>query len=113
MTLSQLIAGPVGRMLARRRREETRRLRVKPAIGSTICCADVRMTVQAGMSDELWQWLVAQGWRPLAPREDRYRFRALPSAHVAALFDAAPDDRERYLLAALRLARGELAPAGA
>jgi hypothetical protein len=107
MTLSQIFSTPVQRALARRKAEESRRQRGKPAVGSTICCSDLRMTVQAGLSEEFWQWLVAQGWRPLAAGEDRYRLRALPSHAVAALFDAAPEERDRYLAIALRKARSD------
>jgi len=30
----------------------------KPAIGAHIVLGDLRMTVQAGLSDELWHWLL-------------------------------------------------------
>ncbi len=27
----------------------------KPRMGATLCCAGLRMTVQAGLTDEMWQ----------------------------------------------------------
>jgi hypothetical protein len=73
----------------------------KPGIGSRICCEDVRMTVQAGMSDGLWRWLVKQGWREITFRPDRRSYREVPTAYVTRLIDANPDERERVLAAAI------------
>jgi hypothetical protein len=110
MSLSEFLFNPVNYFLARRGGEEVAaRLQAKPSVGSTICCAGLRMTVQAGMSDDLWNWLQSQGWRPLLPKEDRYKLRALPSDAVTALFDASPGRREKCLMAAIR--RAESAPA--
>lgn len=75
-----------------------------PPIGTTLCCNQFRMTVQAGFSRDLWQWLVAQGWRVLPSGDNRYRYQALPSNVIAALADAEPDAREKLLALALRRA---------
>lgn len=74
----------------------------KPSVGATICAADLRMTVQAGLSNELWVWLVRNGWRELQPGENRYRLRAIPTAAVARLFDAPPDRWEELLASAVK-----------
>jgi hypothetical protein len=68
------------------------------------------MTVQAGLSRELWAWLVGQGWREIMPNENRYRFRALPSNIVTQLFDAQPDRWERLLAAAIKQAVQDTSP---
>lgn len=74
---------------------------VKPAIGSRIFRDDLRMSVQAGMSDGLWRWLVSQGWREITFRPDRRRYRDIPSAYVTQLIDCASEQRARVLEAAI------------
>lgn len=73
----------------------------KPPIGAHIVCGDVRITVQAGMSDELWRWLLEQGWREPSYRPDRRRYREVPSTWVTRLIDAPPEARQRVLDAAV------------
>jgi hypothetical protein len=91
------------RNLFRIRRDRTvvPRLGRKPPVGARIVRDDVRMTVQAGMSDALWQWLGAQGWREVTFRPDRRNYREVPHAYVTRLIDASPDDHERILAAAV------------
>jgi hypothetical protein len=104
MNWSTLLSTPISELLGRKKEQQRRREASKPAIGATLCCAGLRMTVQAGMSDELWQWLVKLGWRELQPRENRLHFKPLPTALVTRLFDCGEEDRERFLLAAIRQA---------
>jgi len=73
----------------------------KPGVGARICCDDLRMSVQAGMTDSLWRWLVRQGWREITYRPDRRRYRDIPAAYVTQLVDAAAEHRERVLEAAI------------
>jgi hypothetical protein len=98
MTLAQLF----GR--GKTKRTPTTRIRFpeKPSVGATICAADLRMTVQAGLSNEQWVWLVRNGWRELQAGEDRYRLRAIPSSAVARLFDAPADRWDELLANAMR-----------
>lgn len=110
MNWAQRLTRPVSGFLSGRKREVQRRHARKPQIGATICCASLRMTVQAGLSRELWVWLVGQGWREILPGENRYRFRALPSNLVAQLFDAPPDRWERLLATAIRQAVQDATP---
>ena len=58
------------------------------------------MTVQAGMSDELWQWLMEKGWREPNYYPDRRRYRDIPTSWVTTLIDAVAQDREAVLAAA-------------
>lgn len=104
MNWAQRLTRPVAGFLTGRKQEVRERHARKPQIGATICCANLRMTVQAGLSRELWMWLVAQGWREIQPGENRYRFRALPTNLVTQLFDAEPDRWERLLAAAIKQA---------
>jgi hypothetical protein len=40
--------------------------------------SSVRLTVQAGPSDDLWIWLLDAGWRVVTHRPDRRRYRDIP-----------------------------------
>ncbi len=70
----------------------------KPRLGAKICCGEVRMSVQSGLTDDMWSWLQEQGWREISHRPDRRRYRDVPPSLVTKLFDAGPGDR----LAALK-----------
>jgi len=59
------------------------------------------MTVQAGLSEELWHWLMDQGWRELTYRPDRRHYREVPAAWVTRLIDAMPETRSLVLGAAV------------
>lgn len=100
----QFFSTPTPAQLARRKREELRRLARKPHIGATIFCADLRMSVQAGMSIDMWRWLVGRGWRELDDLGRRQRLRAVPSSAVMALFDSAPERWEGLLANAIKQA---------
>lgn len=104
MNWSTLLNTPIGELLGRKKEQQRRRVASKPAIGATLCCAGLRMAVQAGLSDDLWHWLVKLGWRELQPRENRLHFKPLPTTLVTRLFDCQEEDRERILLAAIRQA---------
>jgi hypothetical protein len=74
----------------------------KPGLGAKLTCGDMRMTVQAGMSQALWHWLLQQGWREVTFRPDRRRYRDLPAAYVTRLIDStSPEERARVLSAAV------------
>jgi hypothetical protein len=87
-----LIQGPKERNLGRRT--------ARPAIGTQIICKDLRMYVQAGMSDDLWAWLMDNGWREIAYFPDRRQYRDLPSSWVTRLVDVLPGERAAVLAAA-------------
>ena len=58
----------------------------KPRLGARIVKDDVRITVQAGLTDATWRWLVLHGWR--SPRRSPGRpwvFRAADRTSAAAL----------------------------
>lgn len=74
----------------------------KPRLGAKIVKDDVRITVQAGLNDDTWAWLTAQGWREETFRNSRRRYREVPPSRVAELLDAAdPDERAQLLELAL------------
>jgi len=60
-------------------------------------CGDVRMIVPAGMSDELWEWLMDQGWREVTYRPDHRVYRQVPVSCATVLTDATVDTRA-YLM---------------
>jgi hypothetical protein len=70
----------------------------KPRYGAKIVKGDVRMTVQAGLADSTWNWLVDRGWREETYRNDRRIYRDVPPSLVAEFFDATdPDERVQLL----------------
>lgn len=73
----------------------------KPTVGARIVCGELRMTVQAGMSDALWRWLTKRGWRESLFRPDRRRYRDIPHAFVTQLIDATPEHFDAILAAAV------------
>lgn len=73
----------------------------KPGVGAKNFKDDVRMTVQAGMSHELWRWLQERGWREVLFRPDRRRYRDVPTAWVTRLIDCTPEERTSVLDAAM------------
>jgi hypothetical protein len=75
----------------------------KPQIGARIVQIEggVRLTVQAGLSDELWTWLLDRGWRVVTHRPDRRRYRDIPWSQVTRLIDCDPAYREKLLAEAI------------
>jgi hypothetical protein len=72
----------------------------RPRLGAAIVRDDLRITVQAGMSDELWQWLMERAWREPNYYPDRRQYRDIPTSWVTKLIDAFAEDREAVLAAA-------------
>jgi len=72
----------------------------KPRLGAKIFHGDVRISVQSGLTDDMWSWLQEQGWREVVFRPDRRRYRDVPPSLVTKLFDAVPTDRLAVLKAA-------------
>lgn len=104
MNLASILNTPLSELLGRRKPAPPPRLSAapKPRMGATLCCAGLRMTVQAGLTDEMWQWLAALGWRELRTGENRLHYRALSTSLVNRLYDVSPDDRQKILLLAIR-----------
>jgi hypothetical protein len=93
-------------LLGVRRPRKLPRRGPKPSIGALAVCGDLRMTVQAGLSEDLWSWLLDQGWRELTYRPDRRHYRELPAGWVTRLIDTLPELRSQVLrVAALRATR--------
>lgn len=102
MNWATLLNAPMGQLLWRKKQNLRGRVENKPPIGATICSSGLRITVQAGLSDDLWRWLVAVGWRELEAGENRLQLKRLPTSLVTKLFDAQPQERERILANAIR-----------
>lgn len=109
MSLMRMLSSPIAYFLpsGRRPAAPVRVSRRRPPIGTTICCNQFRMSVQAGMTRELWHHLIANGWRELPAGASRYQFRAMPSNVVAALIDAPADEWDRLLVLGFRRAQQE------
>lgn len=69
----------------------------RPHPGARVYCGDLRMTVQAGMSHDLWVWLQRIGWREVRFRPDRRRYFDIPAECVADLIECAPEHWGDYL----------------
>jgi hypothetical protein len=78
----------------------------KPAPGAKLVSGRLRITVQSGLSDELWELLVSMGWREETFRPDRRRYEDVPRAWVLRLYQAAPHERQRILRGAIGAAKG-------
>lgn len=74
----------------------------KPKVGARICLHDVRMSVQPGLNDELWDWLQELGFREITYSPDRRRYRDLARSLVAQLYDAPREEWRPLLKKAIR-----------
>lgn len=81
----------------------------KPKLGAKVSLHDVRMTIQSGLSDELWQWLQELGFREIAFSPDRRRYRDLSPSSVARLYDAPKEEWKPLLTQAIRNASARAA----
>ena len=81
----------------------------KPPFGAKLVCGDIRMTVRSGMSDQLWRWLIDQGWREVAVRPDRRRYKEIPTHFVLRLIDAVANE-ERALVMEFAIANAQYRP---
>jgi hypothetical protein len=79
----------------------------KPRIGAHVIHVErgLRFVAQAGMSDELWLWLMKQGWRVEFHRPDRREYYDLPASYVTRLVDADPAERKKLLVEAIQSAQ--------
>jgi hypothetical protein len=75
---------------------------VKPRIGSHVVHVQkkLRMVVQAGMSDDLWKWLMDHGWRVSSHRPERRSYSDIPASYVTRLIDADPTQRKQLMVEA-------------
>jgi hypothetical protein len=103
MNLAVILNTPLTELLSRRKvAPPVTAVGPKPKIGATLCCAGLRMPVQAGMSDEMWAWLASLGWRELRSGEQRLHYKSLATPLVNRLYDVESDDRQKVLLLAIR-----------
>jgi hypothetical protein len=98
-------------MLGNSRARQLPRRGGKPRIGSHVVHVEsgVRLIVQAGMSDELWIWLMDHGWRVVNYRPDRRRYRDIPSSYVTLLIDSHPSARNALMAEAIENAKSRTA----
>jgi hypothetical protein len=82
----------------------------RPSVGARIYWDDVRMTVQAGMTIELWGWLQTLGWREVLFKGDRRRYRDISTDWAMQLIDCAPERREEVLAQAIENAVARTRP---
>jgi hypothetical protein len=101
----QLLPSNVRNLLGIRKRRALQPKGPKPSPDARICSGDLRLAVQAGMSDALWAWLSTLGWREITFHPDRRRYQDIPEAWVRLLYEAPPERREKVLLQATEAAR--------
>lgn len=100
--MSMGLVNAVRRALGVRKPRALPPLGPKPRLGARLVNGDLRITVQAGLTDGTWRWLTEQGWREQPFRGDRRTYRELPPSMVASLFDAAdPDERAQLMQQAI------------
>jgi hypothetical protein len=103
MNFAALFNTPLKDLLGRRKAAQAPLLVApKPRQGATLICAGLRMPVQAGMTDEMWHWLAALGWRELRSGENRLHYKALSTSLVNRLYDVDSEDRQKVLHMAIR-----------
>jgi len=103
MNLALILNTPLTELLGRKKAlPPLPALAPKPRMGATLCCAGLRMSVQAGLTDEMWEWLAGLGWRELRTGENRLHYTSLSTSLVNRLYDVGPDDRQKVLLMAIR-----------
>ena len=93
-----------------RKRRGSQRRGPRPSVGSRIYWDDVRMTVQAGMTVELWGWLQTQGWREVMFKGDRRKYRDVSTDWAMQLIDCAAERREEVLAQAIENAVARTRP---
>jgi hypothetical protein len=77
----------------------------RPNPGARACFENLRMTVQAGMTAELWNWLQDAGWREITYRPDRRHYCEIPTERVYELIECAADERRNLLDSTIEHAR--------
>lgn len=103
MNLAIILNTPLTELLGRRKAAPpATAVAPKPKIGATLCCAGLRMSAQAGLTDEMWEWLASLGWRELRSGEQRLHYKSLSTSLVNRLYDVGADDRQKVLLLAIR-----------
>jgi hypothetical protein len=93
-----------------RKDRRTPRRGPRPSVGARIYCDDVRMTVQAGMTVELWAWLQTKGWREVVFKPDRRKYRDISTDWSMQLIDCPVDRREDVLAQAIENAVARTRP---
>jgi hypothetical protein len=103
MSLFQRMRNRLRSLVGERYQRQLPRRSAKPRIGTAVIHVEsgLRLVVQAGMSDELWLWLLARGWRVVTFRPDRRRYRDIPGSWVTLLIDSDPASREKLLANAI------------
>ncbi len=103
MSTIQSIRDRVRSLVGERRLRVLPRRSAKPQIGVRIVQVEsgVRLTVQAGLSGELWNWLLDQGWRVVTHRPDRRHYKDIGRSQVTRLIECDPVNREKLLTEAI------------
>ena len=65
-----------------------------PKTGSFIVRANAQMLVTMDLSEDLWEWLVLQGWRANSFPRERRQYAQWPTNSMAILAKAPPGERE-------------------
>jgi hypothetical protein len=79
----------------------------KPRIGAYVVHVreGLRLVAQAGMSDQLWQWMMERGWRVESYQPDRRVYKDVPASCVTRLIDADQAHWEQVLFEAIMSAQ--------
>jgi hypothetical protein len=80
-----------------------------PKIGARVIWREVSMIVPVDLDDDLWNWLLAHGWRESTYQPERRRYREAPRSSIEDLL-VVPDEMRAVVLRDA-LARATFAPA--
>lgn len=68
----------------------------KPLVGTNIVRNRLRIRLKYPISDDLWNWLSAMGWRSVDMRNNRRRYTTVPDKVLVKFIKA--DTMERHVL---------------
>jgi hypothetical protein len=68
----------------------------KPPIGSNIVREKLRIRLKYPITDELWKFMTAMGWRAVDMRYNKRRYTVVPDKVLVKLINA--DEIERHVL---------------
>ncbi|MES2208029.1 MAG: hypothetical protein V4525_14685 [Pseudomonadota bacterium] len=79
-------------------KSEIKKNEPKPLINTYITLGSLKMMVTLEISEELWEWLMYQGWKAATMANDRRHYTLLPKQSFDTICLASPEDRDAVYL---------------
>lgn len=96
----KLVGRKAPQVTAVERRRKKRGSEVQPELGTEIFYRHLKMRVSETNTNELWKWLVSQGWRVVDVNFDRRNYVMLPD-DIYERLDLAPSTERPMMIRAL------------